>query len=410
MPPLRLLFLNRSYWPDAEATGQLLTDLCEDLAEAGLQPSVLAGMPNHVAGETEPVTAGISRHNGVDILRVRHTQFGKHSFWGRITNLLTFTWAALFRSLWLPFRPDVVITETDPFFLPLVGRILKWRYGCKFVAYLQDIYPDIAVAVGKVREGWITRLIRWALVGAYRQADKVIVLSCDMRNLCIRNGVPAEKIVVLPNWIDTSAIQPRTGNSNPFREEQQCTDKFVVMYSGNMGVGHLLEPIIEAAEQLQNRTDVLFLMIGEGQQKAVLKQQAQASGLANIRFLPYQPRESLTHSLSGADCHLISMRPEVVECLMPSKLYGVLAAGVPSIVLAPAACELSQIVEQEQLGIVCATDDTTPLGQRIAAAILKLVGDRDFHSAAGSRAREIAVRDYDRQQVTAKYRDLLENT
>ncbi|MCA9079894.1 MAG: glycosyltransferase family 4 protein, partial [Planctomycetaceae bacterium] len=341
----RVLFLNRSYWPDTEATGQLLTDLSQDLSQ-DFQVSVLVGLPNHVTGEVATTKAGRDEHAGVEILRVRHTRFPKHNFVGRILNLVTFSLMALLRGLWLPNRPDIVITETDPFFLPLVGRLLKWRYGCRFVAYLQDIYPEVAIAVGKVQEGFITRMLRWLLVGAYRRADRVIVLSQDMRTLCERNGVPTEKIVVLPNWVDTTSIKPRT-EENAFRH-QHGTDRFLVMYSGNLGVGHVLTPIIDAAEQLRDFPDVHFLMIGEGQQKARLEQLAREKNLENIIFLPYQPRETLSDSLSAADLHLVSIRPEVVECLMPSKLYGVLAAGVPMIVLAPCDCELAQIVEQHQ--------------------------------------------------------------
>lgn len=403
----RLLFINRSYWPDSEATGQLLTDLCQDLS-GDFDVSVLVGLPNHVAeGQTRPM-AGRSNHAGVDIIRVRHTQFAKHAFWGRVINLVTFTLAAFWRAMWLPTRPDVVITETDPFFLPLVGRILKWRYGCRFVAYLQDIYPDVAVAVGKVREGLITRCLRWLLVSAYRRADRVIVLSDDMRNLVVRNGVPESKVCVVPNWIDTSLIRPRTG-SNPFREQHACDDHFVVMYSGNMGMGHLLDPLIEAADALRAESTIQFMLIGEGQQKDRLSAEVSRRDLRNVRFFPYQPRESLTHSLSAADCHVISIRPEVVECLMPSKLYGVLAAGVPAIVLAPQGCELAQLIETEEAGIVCTTDDPVTLGNRIAAAILRLYHAPELQQRAGHSARQLAERDYDRYQVTHRFGLLLKS-
>ncbi|MCA9030691.1 MAG: glycosyltransferase family 4 protein [Planctomycetaceae bacterium] len=401
----KLLYINRSYWPDSEATGQLLTDLCEDLADE-FDVTVLVGLPNHVADGMEPPRPGTSTHNGVTIRRVRHTQFGKHSFWGRILNLVSFTLAAFWASLWLPVRPDVVITETDPFFLPLLGRFLKWRYRCRFVAYLQDIYPDIAVAVGKVREGWITWFLRRQLVGAYQQADKVIVLSSDMQNLSQRNGVDAQRLTIIPNWIDTSTICPR-GEINQFRQQENIDDYFVVMYSGNMGVGHLLEPVLDAADQLQNRAEILFVLIGEGQQKVHLQQRAERLGLKNVRFLPYQPREFLSESLSGADCHLVSVRPEVVECLMPSKLYGVLAAGVPSIALAPADCELSTVVETNAAGIVCPTDNPDNISKRIAAAVEKLCDDGEFRRRAGKSARQLAVEHYDRRIVTKQHAELL---
>src|SRR5262249_10938171 len=154
----RILFINRSYWPDTEATGQLLTDLCEDLSPE-FDITVVAGLPNHLQPGAPPPRPGYDRHGEVTVLRVMHTQFAKDSFVGRITNLLSFTISAFLRTQFID-HPDVIVTETDPFFLPLLGRWLKWRYQCRYVAYLQDVYPDIAVAVGKVPEGIITRILR----------------------------------------------------------------------------------------------------------------------------------------------------------------------------------------------------------------------------------------------------------
>ena len=130
-------------------------------------------------------------------------------------------------------------------------------------------------------------------------------------------------------------------------------------------------------------------------------------GLTNVRFLPYQPRELLRYSLSAANVQLISMRPEVVECLMPSKLYGVLAAGVPSIVLAPAGCELSREVAEHQAGLVCATDEPQTLPERLAAAISQMSQDTAFCVSAGENARQLAVEKYDRRIVTRRFGELL---
>ena len=179
----RILFLNRSYWPDAEATGQLLTELCEDLTER-FDVSVLAGQPNqNPKGETYD-RSRCQERNGVFIERVRHPQWSKRSLIGRAINLIGFLFAATFRSLRIS-RPDFVIVETDPFMLPMLGRWLKWWRGSRLIVYLQDLYPDVAVVLEKVREGWLTRFIRWQLMAAYRQADAIVVLSGDMKNTLI---------------------------------------------------------------------------------------------------------------------------------------------------------------------------------------------------------------------------------
>lgn len=399
----RALFINRSYWPDTEATGQLLTDLCEDLSPE-FDLTVVAGLPNHLQPGTAMPVAGQDRHGDVTVRRVRHTRFAKHSFLGRITNLVSFTLSAFLKTQFLP-RPDVIVTETDPFFLPLLGRWLKWRYGCRYVAYLQDVYPDIAVAVGKVREGVITRVLRSLLVGAYRRADRVVVLSRCMARRCISNGVPKSLVEVIPNWVDTRQLVPvRDGNT--FCQEQHLDGLFTVMYSGNLGVGHLLLPVLEAAERLRDQPDILFVLIGEGAQKQALVDWCRERNLHNVRFLTYQPRELLGHSLSAADVQIVSLRSDVVGCMMPSKLYGVLAAGTAVLAICPPESELAQVVTEENVGTVC--DASSPdLPNEIAKAVREFRKNADRTAAQGAKARRVAESTYERRHVTAQFAAML---
>ena len=203
----RVLFVNRSYWPDAEATGQLLTELCEDLAEDGFDVRVIAGQPNCNVNSVEFRRHGWDMHGKVQVRRVRHTRFSKARFIGRALNYLTFLFSAAVAALAAP-KPEVVIVETDPPLLCFVGALVRRFRGAKLVVYLQDIYPDIAVALGKLRSGKFTRWLRRAMFAMYRSADRVIVLSRDMRELLEESGVPAAKIEVIPNWVDTRALLP----------------------------------------------------------------------------------------------------------------------------------------------------------------------------------------------------------
>jgi colanic acid biosynthesis glycosyl transferase WcaI len=371
----RILFINRSYWPDTEATGQLLTELCEDLAASGeFEPHVLCGQPNHVSIQGQDIDAAAASHHGVVIHRARHSQFAKKSLVGKLLNLLSFTRAARQLADTLP-APDIVVTETDPFFVGLLGRQLKRKTGCRFVAYLQDIYPDVAVACGKAREGWLVRRLRRWLFGAYSEADRVIVLSRDMQERCVRNGIAAERIRVIPNWADVTGVYP-IKSKNAFRREHGLEGRFVVMYSGNMGLPHLLAPLIDVAELLQEDVDVVFYFVGGGVQKEPLERLAEARGLSNVRFLPYQPKAALAHSLSAADLQVVSVKPGVISCLMPSKVYGILAAGCPVLAIAPQKSELGQLVTGQRFG--AAIDPASPdLVLDLAAAIRALKSDPD---------------------------------
>ncbi len=401
----RLLFLNRSFWPDNEATGQLLTQLCEDLVQ-DFDVDVICGHPLHgekVLDKTHPFGPSLNIH------RVDHTRFAKGAIAGRLINLLTFTISA-YRKMKLIPCPDVVITETDPFFLALLGRKLQKRTGCRFIAYLQDIYPDVAVALGKASEGFLIKKLRRLLFDCYKKADGVVVLSDDMKQTCEQNGVPKSSLQVLPNWTDTTKIVPIKQN-NAFRMINGWNDKFLVMYSGNLGMAHELKSLIDAAEILKDHNEIHFVIIGEGVQKEAVTQQVARGNLTNVTIMGKQPYEKLAESLSAADLHFVSIKPGVERCLFPSKVYGILASGTPLLVLANKTSELSQFVIDEQLGKVCDIDQPKQtIARSLSDSILSLTGKKELTDRMGQHARQLAVQEFDRSVITTKFGNLLHET
>ncbi|HVJ67863.1 MAG TPA: glycosyltransferase family 4 protein [Caulifigura sp.] len=392
---IRVLFINRSYWPDTEATGQLLTELAEDLCASGeFDVHVLCGQPNHISITTD-VDAEATSHNGVTVHRARHLQFAKRSMIGKLMNLISFTLAAWRLSGRIP-KPDIVVTETDPFFLGFLGRRIQKHRGSRFVAYLQDIYPDIAVACGKAREGFLIRRLRAWLFAAYAAADRVVVLSRDMKERCIKNGVSADRIEIIPNWSDVTSLYPVKAN-NAFRREHHLEGKFVVMYSGNMGVPHLLMPVIEVAARLADDPNIVFYFVGGGVQKEPLQAAAKQHGLANIRFLPYQPKATLSHSLSAADIQIVSVKPGVISCLMPSKVYGILAAGCPVLSIAPPHSELGELIVTSRFGQVCdpesktLVDDLTQAIRAIRQSEEPSIAERGYRYVTENASRKSQV-------------------
>lgn len=399
----RILILNRSYWPDAEATGQLLTELCEDLA-SDFEMTVVAGQPNQNPAGVPSKSWGIDRHNGVAIRRIPHLRLQKRSLWGRAVNMLTYLAGAAVTAACVS-RPAAIVVETDPFLLPIIGRWLKWRHRCRLIVYLQDIYPDVAVAIGKVREGWFTRTLRRWLFSIYRQADRVIVLGDDMRSVLTSAGISPERITVLPNWADTTRIYPIL-EANTFRRREHLDGHFVVMYSGNMGLCQSLEDVLEAADRIRDRRNILFLLVGDGASRPRLEQIARQRGLENVRFLPYQPHSELAHSLSAADLHLVPLDVRVTGCLVPSKLYGILAAGVPSLVIADERCEARRVVERSNTGKVVSPGQP----ERLAETITWCADHRLELLEMGSQARLLAVREFDRKTATDRFARLLHDT
>jgi UDP-GlcNAc:undecaprenyl-phosphate GlcNAc-1-phosphate transferase len=396
-----VLFINRSYWPDCEATGQLLTDLCEDLGKS-FHISVLAGQPNENPQNESFQPSGVQRRNGVEIHRVRHTRFSKRTLPGKALNLTTFLIAATWRSFFIP-KHHVVVVETDPFLLALLGWALKRLRGSKLIIYVQDVYPDVAVEIGKVREGLVTRSVRWLLLRAYHSADRLVVLGHDMRRRLIDHGIPANRFVCIPNWVDTTKVYP-IKIENDFRRQHAIDDKFVVMHSGNMGLTQRLELLLEAADRLKSRDDILFLLLGDGAIRNRLREVAQSRRLTNVRFLPYQHRENLALSLSAADLHVVSMHERIAGCLVPSKIYGALASGTPVLAIVPAGTDVHDLVERESIGFTVSPGDV----EQIARTISDCANGQYELVKMGALARQVAESNFDRRHSVQLFENLLD--
>ena len=394
----RVLFLNRSYWPDTEATGQLLTALCEGLADQ-FDVHVLAGQPN--VSSTESNWQKTDERNGVTIHRVKHTTLSKRNMVLKGINFLSFVAACRRRIRQLP-RPDMVVFETDPFLLPFVADGFRGHSNCRMVGYLQDIYPDVAVALGKVSNNRAVRKLRSRLFEIYRRCSRMVVLSKDMKQLLLDGDVPEEKISIIPNWADTQQIVP-IEEENRFRRKYDLEHKFVAMYSGNLGLTQRLEEFVEAADILQDDPEIRFVFVGQGARKPNLQSQVESLGLKNVLFCDYQPLAELSHSLSAADLHLVPLTAELSRCLMPSKLYGILAAGRPFLTNAPETSELFEITKTHNVGYAVKAGSPS----EIAAAVRAAKNDRAALQQMGHRARCLAEERYTKAHSVAAFAKLL---
>jgi len=378
----------------------LLTELCEDLADQ-FDVTVIAGQPNYNPENSDYRARGVERRRGMTIRRVLHTRLSKASLIGRGVNFVTFIIGAFLAGLVMP-RPDVVVVETDPPLLCLLGSILRWVRGCRLVVYLQDIHPDIAIALGKMRDGWLTHFFRQSFLKAYRRADRIVVLSDDMRSLIVESGVPDHLVATIPNWVDTRLICPIKAD-NRFRAQHGLERHFVVMYSGNLGLCQQLDDVLLAANELGDSPDVKFVLVGQGASRARLELEARRQRLENVLFLDYQPKQELSASLSAADLHLVPLDARLTRYMMPSKLYGILSSGTPLIAVASEECELSRLVRSERIGVVSAPGQP----QALASQIRQCAGDPHEVRAMGGRARQLAVDRFDRRMITAKFARLL---
>ena len=377
----RLLFINQYYYPDHASTAQHLTDLVESLAAEGHECHVVCAQACYKPGSPRPSSFEI--HNGVQIHRVPATSLGRKSTLRRMIDYLSFYARAAALAVQLP-RFDVVVTLTTPPIIGLVGTILRRLKGTRHIYWSMDLHPDASIALGRMSRGnpavaWLS----WLSDHVYRQADKVVVLGPYMADRILAKRVRPERVTTIPVWSRKDEIYPLPLARHPLREQYGLTDKFVAMYSGNLGLAHSAAEFLEAARRLKGREDLVFLFVGDGPRMAEVRAVKQAEGLENIRLLDYFPREQLHASLSMADVHLISMRTEMTGIVVPGKLYGVMAAARPALFVGPAHCETADTIRQSGCGICVQLGDAASLVE----ALTTLAADPETVRRLGDRGR-----------------------
>ena len=398
---MRVLVLNQYFHPDSAATAQLLTELCEDLATRH-EIRVVCGRPSY--NPTEPTfSRGLISHEshaGVRVSRVWSTTFDRSSMGGRLANYGTFLGCSLAGALAAP-RPDLVIALTDPPPIGLIGVIAARLSGVPFVLVTQDIFPEVAIQLGRLSNPEVASALRLVSRRVLRSARRVVSIGRDMNGRLVELGVAPEKIVTIPGWADSLALRPLQGPS-PLRRDWGLDGRFVVMHSGNVGFSQGLESLLQAAELLLDEPVVRFVIVGEGASRAELQREATRRRLDNVVFVPHQPRALLSQSLGAADVHLVSLRRGLAGYLVPSKMYGILAAGKPFIAAVEAGSEPALVIDEYICGLRVEPGDP----QRLADAVLEM--RRAPLQEMGRRARQAAEERYNRQRASAAYLALLD--
>jgi hypothetical protein len=383
---MALIFINRFYWPDEPATAQLLTDLAEALAATGERVAVIASQSGRDAAPGEEM------RRGVRILRVHSTRWGEKNLAGRALDFAAFSLGALVRLARVARRGDTVVVMTDPPLLAIFAAGLARWCGARVVYWVQDIYPELAVALTGAK--WL-RILRPLRDRAWRRADACVALGDDMAAFLAGRGVG--KIAVVPNWAPTGLAPMPPEAADALREAWGLRGKFIAAYSGNLGRVHDLMPLLDAAAALQAETGIVFVFIGGGAQRAALESTVQKRGLGNVRFFPAQPRARLAETLALGDVHFVTLRPGCEQLVFPSKLHGIAAVGRPVLFVGPRDCALARLVTGHGMGASFTRDETGLL----AEAIRSLRGEparqrawsgaaEKFHREAGGLERAVA--------------------
>lgn len=400
---MELLFINRFFYPDTSATSQLLSDLCFNLASKGHQVKVITSRRNY--SEPAVVYPLLETIHGVEIHRVSTWGGSRHGLISKLASFLSFYLFAGFLLFRLAHAQSTVIVKTDP---PLFGFIVsvasRFR-GFSYVNWLQDVYPDVALrsSIGH-RMRWLTPMLSRVRDITLRGAQLNVVIGERMKQRLLDWGVKPKAIETIPNWSDVTELQPDPQRPTSLRAEWGLVDKFVVMYSGNMGAAHDHEAIFKAINDAPDQ-EVFFLFVGGGSGMEAL-QKSLTSHAQNVSFKPYVPRERLTESLSVADIHLISLRPEMEGLIVPSKVYGVLGVGRPFVFIGDPQGELAQMVTLYDVGTVVPANDHAAL----ISAIQDYRANQTRRAEHGRNARQLYEAQFDRLRALSKWESALKSS
>ena len=391
----RLLVLNQYYWPGVEATAYLLSDLCSELADE-FDITVVTGLLHDQ--ESEP---GRTERNGVEIVRVRSTAFERRKLSRRAINYITYLAQSL-RVALSEQRPDVVLCMTDPPIIANVALVVARRFRAPLVVISQDVFPEIAVELGRLTNPAIVALLRGLIAAYLRRADRVVAIGETMRRRLEQKGAPPDRVSVIPNWVDTRLLTPQP-QDNAWSQSQGLAGRFVVMHSGNIGHAQNLDALVRACTFLRDLDDLDLTIIGGGARRAELIDLATLLEIDRVSFLPYQDREQLSESLSAASVHVVGLARGLSGYVVPSRFYGILSVGRPVIVAAEEESETAKVVREVGCGLVVPPGRPELLAQAI----------REMHDGVhdleemGRRGRAFVVEHSDRLVAVERYRLLL---
>jgi glycosyltransferase involved in cell wall biosynthesis len=395
---MRILLLNLYFPPDTSATAKMAMAVAEPLSQQHAL-TVLCGRPSYDPTERRRWRMWQTEQIGrLRVIRVGSTAYPRFQMKLRVLNYLSYVALVIPRALFLPC--DAVLAMTDPPFQGIAGAIVALLKGKPYIYNIRDLYPDMALGGSLLPPGLLVRfwerLHRWAL----RRASRVIVLGEDMRARIIAKGVDPSRVFVVRDGVELPP--PGAPPAALDREVMQAIRgdaRFVLLHAGNLGFYGAWDTLLRAAQELQP-DGVRLVFVGDGAQRE--RMQAAAAGAPNIAFLPFFPAAAIPSVLAAADAHIITIKRGLEGVVVPSKLYGILAAGKPIVAVAPGDTDVATLGQRQGFAVCC--DPDRP--EELVTAVQALLNDASRVEAMG-RAARAAAPGYDRRQENAKFGEVI---
>lgn len=404
---MRILVISLYYEPDrCQSNGPIIRALCDDWAAAGHDVTVLTSFPHYSCDAVWPEYRGRlwqrDRVGNVNVIRSYIFVPRRRGALGRILNYLSFNLSSTLAGLFSG-KHEVIFVMSPPLTIGLTAYVLGLLKRIPFCYNLQDIWPEVAVKLGMLRGRRLIAFFERLEQFIYDKSRKIFAISDEFKQNLLGKGVPAEKIEVIPNFVDTTFVRPLS-KQNTFAEAHGLTDSFTVLYAGNIGLSQGLEVILDAAEQLRARRDITFLIVGQGSSRDQLLADAERRGLANVKFLPLQPEADVPWLYASCDVALIPLRRGITENSVPCKTYSIMASGKPYIAGVDEGSNVWKLTTQVDCG-VCVSPEN---GAALADAVLRLQTDATAAQAMGRNGRAYVERHFAREAITERYRLVLE--
>jgi colanic acid biosynthesis glycosyl transferase WcaI len=401
---MNILMIAPYYEPDLGPSAPLFTMLGVGLVKRGHKVTVITTVPHYPSGQISAAFRGRkirrSSEKGVEVIRVPLPSLKRANLAKRLLQFLCYQFLGSWAGLSQQFEVALVANPALWVWLPFASLVFLRRKPSVFSVH--DVYPDVGVKLGIFRHGPVIAAVSSLERFCLNRSSLVRILSKSFKPGLLKLGVPEERMALVYDWVDTDLIRCVSHN-NAFSQEHDLTERFVVLYAGNLGLSQGLENVLTAAEQVINHRDLCFVFVGEGAGRNDLITQAEKKRLANVQFLPFQPRERLAEVLGSADVSLVILRRGIGAGSLPSKTFSVMASGRPVIVSVDEGSETWNLVKQAEAGICVPPENPSEL----AKAILTLKEDKDLRERLGRNGRIWAEQHHSIQSAAEKFEKLL---
>lgn len=407
----KILMIVNYFYPDLASTGQLMTELCENIQNE-FDITIIAAFPNYTGNIPEKYKKKFiikEKYENVEILRVRVPEFDKTKKISRLKYILYYFINVIFAIIFSG-KQDLIFTISQPPILGgLLGVIAKIIKRAKLIYNIQDFNPEQIEVVGYSKNKFIIELVKKIDNFSCRVADRVVIVGKDMTETLVKRfkNKKIPNYVVINNWIDEKKIYSLESNHPKvieFKKKYDLMGRFVFMYSGNVGLYYDLNNIIEVIGKFKSNQEIVFAFVGEGAVKQTLINYCNEKDIKNVRFIPYQKKEELIYSLNAADVHIVTNVKGIKGVSVPSKIYGVMAVEKPILGILEKDSEARRLIEQSECGYCCEPGEYN----EIEKIINKYINQKEILKDKGKKGRVYLETYHTKEQSIDKYKDLFE--